>query len=442
MSIGMEAFLWGIGSAVSLPLGALLGIWLKPKQKINSAFMAFGAGALLFALTIELFGHVPHHVHEHGLWALVAVIVGALSGGALFDGLNNVLNNRGAYLRKLSSAKEYLLGLRKKRTADLVNQLSRVKLLSHMEPKHMAELVNKVKSKRFENGAVIFNQGDVSDSMYFIVEGSVEIVHHEQNADKRIAVLGVNDTFGEMGVVSDQPRSADAIAKSDLLVYQVEKEQVDKIIEHSPELKDSMKALISMRVEDLAKKSDEGVDQKWKSSCMEFVSEMSNDISLTEIQEETSHGHAVGGAALAIWLGLLIDGIPESLVIGMLSIGEEGMSIAFIAGVFLANMPESMSSSVTMTRGGMGLMRILMMWGSICLLTGIGAYIGATVFPPNPSGGLYFFVLGIEGVAAGAMLTMIAETMLPEAYEQGGAIVGISTLLGFLAALVVKVFPL
>ncbi len=78
-------------------------------------------------------------------------------------------------------------------------------------------------------------------------------------------------------------------------------------------------------------------------------------------------------------------------------------------------------------------------WGSVCVMTGIGAYLGATLFPANPTGSLYYFVIGIEGLAAGAMLTMIAETMMPEAFEQGGSVVGMSTLCGFLAALCVKV---
>jgi hypothetical protein len=62
------------------------------------------------------------------------------------------------------------------------------------------------------------------------------------------------------------------------------------------------------------------------------------------------------------------------------------------------------------------------------------------IFTAEPEGVYFYVVLGIEGLAAGAMLTMIAETMLPEAYEQGGTIVGISTLLGFIAALLVKIY--
>jgi Na+/proline symporter len=123
----------------------------------------------------------------------------------------------------------------------------------------------------------------------------------------------------------------------------------------------------------------------------------------------------------------------------MLAVSSGGISLGFIAGVFLANMPEAMSSAVSMRANKMSLKRIYMMWGSICLITGIGAFLGAIMFPENPTGELFYVMVGIESLVAGAMLTMIAETMLPEAFEQGGAIVGLSTLVGFLAALIAKV---
>jgi zinc transporter ZupT len=145
------------------------------------------------------------------------------------------------------------------------------------------------------------------------------------------------------------------------------------------------------------------------------------------------------GAAMAIWLGILLDGIPESLIIGILSGSITGISLAFIAGVFLANLPEAMSSAVGMRKGGMAFLHILLMWGSLCIITGIGAVAGVLLFRQATGEASYLILSAIEGLAAGAMLTMIAETMLPEAFEQGGAIVGLSTLLGFLTALIVKV---
>jgi len=119
------------------------------------------------------------------------------------------------------------------------------------------------------------------------------------------------------------------------------------------------------------------------------------------------------------------------------------MSLAFIAGVFLANLPEAMSSAVTMKRQGSSFGKIFWMWMSLCVMTGVGALVGALIFPAHPEGALLYLISGVEGLAAGAMLTMIAETMLPEAFEQGGGtIVGLSTLIGFLAALGIKIFSL
>ncbi len=439
MNIGIVAFLWGILSAISLPLGAVLGLWWRPKQKANSSFMAFGAGALLFALTIELFGHVPHHVENHGIKALFAAVLGAIIGGILFDVMNHILNNRGAFLRRMSNAKKYVARLKILRAKNLVEELSYVTVLNNLAPKHMVQLVHRVQKENFKKGDAIFQQGEEAGEMYFIVSGEVEIILHESEKEsKTLAVLQKNDTFGELGILSGAPRSAEARAVTDIRVYKILKRDFDDFLKVSPELQKDIKQLASSRIDDLSMKASQAQNEKWKKETLSLLENWTHSVSTQDIREE-GEAAAAGGAALAIWMGILIDGIPESLVIGMLSVSVTGMSLAFIAGVFLANMPEAMSSAVSMKNHGMSFNRILLMWGSICILTGVGAFLGAILFPSQPTVGLFYFVLGIEGLAAGAMLTMIAETMLPEAFEQGGAIVGLSTLAGFLAALTVKV---
>jgi zinc transporter ZupT len=139
------------------------------------------------------------------------------------------------------------------------------------------------------------------------------------------------------------------------------------------------------------------------------------------------------GAPLAIWLGITLDGVPESLVIGA-SIIDGAIAISLIAGLFLSNFPEALSSSIGMRKQGFSKSRVVIMWGSLMLLTGIGSAFGS-IFFIGASPGSYAF---IQGVAAGAMLTMIAETMLPEAYFKGGSVVGLSTLMGFLVAIFSK----
>lgn len=438
-NLGLNAFGWGVLSAISLPIGALLGMWLKPKQKINSACMAFGAGALLFALTIELFGHVPHHVDAHGMPVMWVAVFGAISGGLLFDGLNNLLNNKGAFIRKLSSAKRYVSKLKIRRAKKLVAELSKVKVLKKVPPQAMALLILKVKQQSFKAGELIFNQDADADEMFFIIGGQVRIIRSENGASKQLAVLDHGETFGEMGIISGQPRTATAEAVSDVRVYKLLKRDLEDVLLEYPELKQELKDLADKRVDDLSLKSEEYNRSDWEKSTLSFLDKSTMSISNDDIQRESMHEHKGGGAAMAIWLGILIDGIPESLVIGMLAASAGGMSLAFVAGVFLANLPEAMSSAVTMRNNGMALSKIYLMWGSITLFTGIGAFIGTIIFPPDPQGLLFYAVVCIEALAAGAMLTMIAETMLPEAFEQGGSIVGLSTLGGFLSALLVKV---
>jgi zinc transporter ZupT len=110
------------------------------------------------------------------------------------------------------------------------------------------------------------------------------------------------------------------------------------------------------------------------------------------------------------------------------------ISLSLIVGLFLSNFPEALSSSVGMRQQGMGFWRILGMWTALTLITGLGAAAGSLLFQ-EASPNLFGFV---EGLAAGAMLTMIAETMLPEAYLKGGNVVGLSTLAGFLIAIFSK----
>jgi len=161
-------------------------------------------------------------------------------------------------------------------------------------------------------------------------------------------------------------------------------------------------------------------------------------------KHQGNHDHEGSAqAAIMIWMGILIDSVPESFVMGiMVNTSEFGTLLAFVVGVFLANMPEAMSSAGTMAIHGMSKRVIMFMWTSITLSTAIGACLGAVIFPPgskeNPD--TVRIIACIEGMCGGAMLTMIANTVLPEAFEQGGNVTGLSCLSGFLLALLVSNF--
>jgi zinc transporter, ZIP family len=141
-------------------------------------------------------------------------------------------------------------------------------------------------------------------------------------------------------------------------------------------------------------------------------------------------GDQKGDSPLAIVLGTVLDGIPESMVIG-LTIFEGGkVGAAYLAAVFISNLPESISSTAGLVTSGWKKSRILWMWVGITVVSAFASLAGYGLFQDS-SPATVAFVLAF---AAGAILTMLAETMMPEAFEHGGKLVGVVTTLGFAVA--------
>ncbi len=145
-------------------------------------------------------------------------------------------------------------------------------------------------------------------------------------------------------------------------------------------------------------------------------------------------GDEQGGSATAIAIGALLDGIPESAAIGISLIESGGVGIALVAAVFLSNIPEGLSSAAGMKRAGRSPPYVLGLWGAVTLASTLAALLGY-LFLAGASGNV---VAAIQSFAAGAILTMLASTMMPEAYEEGGPVVGIVTTVGFLLAFVLS----
>ncbi|MFC1455870.1 ZIP family metal transporter [Microvirga arabica] len=136
------------------------------------------------------------------------------------------------------------------------------------------------------------------------------------------------------------------------------------------------------------------------------------------------------GSGLAIALGALLDGIPESIVIGVSLLEGMGASLVTVAAVFLSNLPEGLSSAAGMRRAGRSKAYVFGIWGGIALASGIAALIGYGVFAEAGPATIAF----VTAVAAGAILAMLADTMVPEAFETAHEFAGLITVAGFLAA--------
>lgn len=305
------AFALGTISAISLPMGSLAGIIFKPRASVTAAFTAFGAGALLAALSIELIaptvmeivGQTENplgmsHEKSNAIFNMSALIFGCILGGLLFYFLDEAVNSQGGFIRKISTILTFL---------------------------------------KKDDGA--------------------KVVREMENNDL-------------------------------------------------------------------------------------------HPVDTDEVKKEAKEHHS---GPMAIWLGLLIDGIPESFVIGsgflaiLTSKLSAGISPDFadvipytlVAGLFLSNFPEALGSSIGMKKQGMSIKKILFLWSSLVLVIGTGSMLGYYLGAEVP----HEVEIGIEGLAAGAMLTMIAQTMIPEAVHIGGSkVVGLSTLIGYLSATAFKLF--
>lgn len=136
------------------------------------------------------------------------------------------------------------------------------------------------------------------------------------------------------------------------------------------------------------------------------------------------------GSGLALAIGALIDGIPESMVIGISMIAGGSVSLVAVIAIFLSNLPEGISSSAGMKKAGRSKKYIFGIWGVIALVSGVASLAGYTLF-----GGLSAeLIAGITALAAGAILAMLADTMIPEAFEKAHNFTGFVTVLGFLTA--------
>ena len=136
------------------------------------------------------------------------------------------------------------------------------------------------------------------------------------------------------------------------------------------------------------------------------------------------------GNASAIAIGALLDGIPESIVIGLTILAGGTVSLVAVFAIFISNLPEGISSSSGMKKAGRSKKYVFSLWLGIALISGIASIAGYTLF-----GHLGDNVIGsIMCLAAGAMLAMIVTTMIPEAYEEDRDWSGIITVLGFLVS--------
>jgi hypothetical protein len=235
-------------------------------------------------------------------------------------------------------------------------------------------------------------------------------------------------------------------AKNDLKCLALAREDVDQLRSMSPDFDEACRDLAAERMgtleQHLATQLGEAVE--WTRSAAAAL-RLGEEVPALAIRRAHAEHK---GSPLAVWLGILLDGIPESFVIGaglfaLIALHPSPGDLSFVqvipytlvAGLFLSNFPEALSSSANMLGAGWSRRRIFLMWFALMVTISVGAALGFLLSGVLDENWLAF----AEGLAAGAMLTMIAAAMIPEAAAHGSPNeVGLSTLAGFLAAVMFK----
>jgi zinc transporter, ZIP family len=139
-------------------------------------------------------------------------------------------------------------------------------------------------------------------------------------------------------------------------------------------------------------------------------------------------------SGLSIFIGTIIDAIPESVIIGVSLLEQGTVSYLMVIAVFLSNFPEGLSSTVGLKKDGYSKKTLLLMWLIVVLLASLSSLLGFSLLQDASTTILSF----ISAFAAGGIMAMVASTMMPEAFEEGGAIVGLIASLGLLCSLLLS----
>ncbi len=315
----------------------------------------------------------------------------------------------------------------------IAHHINTFDLFNNLPKNELETIANHLVYKKYAKGNTFFHEGEAADHLFIVDTGNVSIIDAFDHFSHSINLIP-NDAFGYNAFLTGGRYTMSAMALEPTATWVLRKKEFNYLTIILPELARRYKRHIQQpEIQHYLihrQKLSEDNATLWIKNA---VKNLTQGIEIKPVMAFHSGIHQHKGAPLGIWLGLMLDGIPEALVIGA-SLIHSNLGYSLLAGLFLSNYPEALSSSVGMRKQGMKFSVVLFMWTSLMLITGILSVLGYIYFAEVGHSTFSF----TEGLAAGAMLTMIAQTMLPEAYFKGGEIIGFSTLLGFLAAIFFK----
>jgi zinc transporter ZupT len=404
--------------------GAAIGLYRPLSKRLLACILAFAAGALISALAIDLAYQGAVHLRHVGFsqdssWAFIGG--GFAAGAVIYYWASRYLETKGAAIRFPTRFREYAVGRKREETRDLVKLLSKCDLLRHMPAQAIGDLLPAVQTRRLAAGEVLFQAGDAGDALFIVAKGRVQIKAESGSA---IAELGDGQAFGEMALLSGGARTATAVPLSDVELLQIDRTDFDRMLANDEQLANAVQRLSHDRA---LKNLSDGVSnpRKWASVAINNVHYLSH-AETTKLLTQTGRG-----AGMAIIMGNILDTIPGCVVIGANFHGLGSLSLTLMLGMFLGGIPEAAASAAMLTRAGFKPKKIFGLWSTV-LVAGILAAAFGKAFISSPESLVAIFC---EALAGGAVLALVAHAMFPEALHEGGSLIVLPTVAGFLFAL-------
>ncbi|MGQ0741547.1 MAG: cyclic nucleotide-binding domain-containing protein [Alphaproteobacteria bacterium] len=419
----------GFFTTASSLLGAAIGLYVAFPRRALAAILAFAAGALISALAIELAFAGAEELRRQAFgvqfaWAFIGG--GFAMGATAYYWMTLFLERKGAAVRLPTRFREYAIGRKQEESRELISLLSKCDLLRHFPPDRIEALLPRIRQKTLAPGDILFRAGVPGDALYIVARGAVQVLAASTHADGSapIATLGPGQVFGEMALLTGGPRTATIRASEEARLLEIGKAEFDELVSSDREFAGAVQKLSHQRaITNLsAGSADPGLWARIARSSVEQMSRSEADNLLAQTGQ---------GAGLVIVLSNILDTLPGCLVIGARFSGMESLSLTLMLGMFLGNIPEAAASGAMMKKANYSARAIFGLW-SIVVVAGIAGAVAGHQFIGSSVSLMAIFA---QAIAGGAVLACVVHAMIPEAIHEGGSVVVLPTVGGFLFAL-------
>lgn len=425
------ASLLGLGTTSSALLGAAIGLYAPFSKRPLACLLAFAAGSLISALAIELAYEGARSLHQQGYnasaaWAFVST--GFAAGAIVYYSASLFLEHKGAAVRYVTQFREYALARKQADASERIKLLAMCDLMRHLPPEQIEQILPCITDRHLKAGEILVKAGDPGDALYIVARGKVEVLANgsrgAEGSGDAIAQLGKAHAFGEMSLLSGGPRTATIRAAEDTDLMRIAKDDFDRLIASDTQLASAVKQISHQRaISNLsAGGTDAGLWAKVASRSLDHLDRHEAGRMLSETAK---------GAGIAIVFGNILDTIPGCLVIGAKFTAFGNLSLTLMLGMFLGGIPEAAASASMLTKAGYRPATIFGLWSTVLIAGVVAAAFGKAFIGSSDA----LTAIFAQALAGGAVLALVAHAMIPVALEEGGSLVVLPTVAGFLFAL-------